>query len=157
MHAEVTSFGLKWANYYAELVRGIALFAQERKGIEACKMSGAVGNYANVDPFVQDYVAEKFHLRSADISTQVLSRDFHERYASELGRARFDDREDRGGDPQSFPKRDPRSRRRFQQGPKRLERDAAETESDLVREPHGLRPDDAGVSCSDPRRQRPLP
>jgi adenylosuccinate lyase len=84
MHAEVTSFGLKWANYYAELVRGIALFAQERKGIEACKMSGAVGNYANVDPFVQDYVAEKFHLRSADISTQVLSRDFHERYASSL-------------------------------------------------------------------------
>lgn len=84
MHAEVTSFGLKWANYYAELSRGIALFEQERKGIEACKMSGAVGNYANVDPFVQDYVAQKFNLRSADISTQVLSRDFHERYASSL-------------------------------------------------------------------------
>jgi adenylosuccinate lyase len=84
MHAEVTSFGLKWAEYYAELQRGIALFEQERHGIEACKMSGAVGNYANVDPFVQDYVAEKFHLRSADISTQVLSRDFHERYASAL-------------------------------------------------------------------------
>jgi adenylosuccinate lyase len=84
MHAEVTSFGLKWAEYYAELTRGITLFEQERKGIEACKMSGAVGNYANVDPFVQDYVAEKFGLRSADISTQVLSRDFHERYASAL-------------------------------------------------------------------------
>jgi adenylosuccinate lyase len=84
MHAEVTSFGLKWANYYAELKRGIAFFEEERKGIEACKMSGAVGNYANVDPFVQDYVAAKFHLRSADISTQVLSRDFHERYAASL-------------------------------------------------------------------------
>jgi adenylosuccinate lyase len=84
MHAEVTSFGLKWAEYYAELQRGIALFEQERRGIEACKMSGAVGNYANVDPFVQDYVAAKFSLRSADISTQVLSRDFHERYASAL-------------------------------------------------------------------------
>jgi Adenylosuccinate lyase len=77
MHAEVTSFGLKWAEYYAELKRGIVLFEQERQGIEAAKMSGAVGNYANVDPFVQDYVANKFHLRSADISTQVLSRDFH--------------------------------------------------------------------------------
>ena len=84
MHAEVTSFGLKWAEYYAELQRGIALFEEERPGIEACKMSGAVGNYANVDPFVQDYVAAKFSLRSADISTQVLSRDFHERYASAL-------------------------------------------------------------------------
>jgi adenylosuccinate lyase len=84
MHAEVTSFGLKWAEYYAELKRGIALFEQERQGIEACKMSGAVGNYANVDPTIQDYVAAKFHLRSADISTQVLSRDFHERYASSL-------------------------------------------------------------------------
>jgi len=84
MHAEVTSFGLKWAEYYAELKRGIALFNQERQGIEAAKMSGAVGNYANVDPFVQEYVAKKFHLRSADISTQVLSRDFHERYASAL-------------------------------------------------------------------------
>jgi adenylosuccinate lyase len=84
MHAEVTSFGLKWAEYYAELKRGIALFNQERQGIEAAKMSGAVGNYANVDPFVQEYVAQKFHLRSADISTQVLSRDFHERYASAL-------------------------------------------------------------------------
>ena len=84
MHAEVTSFGLKWAEYYAEVKRGIALFEQERSGIEACKMSGALGNYANVDPFIQDDVAAKFHLRSADISTQVLSRDFHERYAFSL-------------------------------------------------------------------------
>jgi adenylosuccinate lyase len=84
MHAEVTSFGLKWALYYAELNRGIALFSQERQGIEACKMSGALGNYANVDPFVQDEVAKTLGLRSADISTQVLSRDFHERYASTL-------------------------------------------------------------------------
>lgn len=84
MHAEVTSFGLKWALYYAELQRDFASFEAVRKGIEACKMSGALGNYANVDPFVQDFVAEKFGLRSADISTQVLSRDFHERYAASL-------------------------------------------------------------------------
>jgi adenylosuccinate lyase len=84
MHAEVTSFGLKWANYYAELERDIASFKEARVGIEACKMSGAVGNYANVDPFVQDEVAKKLGLRSADISTQVLSRDFHERYGASL-------------------------------------------------------------------------
>lgn len=84
MHAEVTSFGLKWANYYAELERDIASFEEARVGIEACKMSGAVGNYANVDPFVQDEVAKKLGLRSADISTQVLSRDFHERYGASL-------------------------------------------------------------------------
>jgi adenylosuccinate lyase len=84
MHAEVTSFGLKWANFYAEISHDIALFNEARRSIECAKMSGAVGNYANVDPFVQEYVAGKFGLESALISTQVLSRDRHEFYGSVL-------------------------------------------------------------------------
>jgi adenylosuccinate lyase len=84
MHAEVTSFGLKWANFYAELNHDYALFKEAKRSIECAKMSGAVGNYANVDPFVQEYVAKKFGLESALISTQVLSRDRHEYYGSVL-------------------------------------------------------------------------
>lgn len=82
MHAEITSFGLKWANYYDELKREISTFRQARKYLEVCKMSGAVGNYANVDPLVQEYVSKKLHLNSATISTQVLSRDRHAYYGS---------------------------------------------------------------------------
>ncbi len=80
MHAEITSFGLKWANYYDELVRELGYFKEARKGLEAAKMSGAVGNYANVDPSIQEYVAKKFHLTSSNVATQVLSRDRHAYY-----------------------------------------------------------------------------
>jgi adenylosuccinate lyase len=84
MHAEVTSFGLKWATYYEELRHDKELFEEARGQLEAGKLSGALGNYANIDPFVQEYVCKKLHLSSAKISTQVLSRDRHEFYGSVL-------------------------------------------------------------------------
>jgi len=84
MHGEVISFGVKWANYYDELLRGLEDFENARKNVEAAKLSGAMGNYANIDPRVQDIVANKLGLESANISTQVLSRDRHERYACSL-------------------------------------------------------------------------
>jgi adenylosuccinate lyase len=82
MHAEITSFGLKWANYYEELNSDRRLFEEARRMLETGKISGAVGNFANVEPEVQDYVCQKLSLTSAPISTQVLSRDRHAYYGS---------------------------------------------------------------------------
>jgi adenylosuccinate lyase len=84
MHAEVTSFGLKWANYYDELRRDEGEFLLQRRLIECCKLSGALGNYASIDPRVQDAAALKLGLASAAVATQVLSRDRHEQYAASL-------------------------------------------------------------------------
>ena len=84
IHADITSFGLKWALWYEEMKRNIARFEEARKGVEAGKMSGAVGNFANIPPFIQDYVCGKLGIASADISTQVLQRDRHAWYISTL-------------------------------------------------------------------------
>jgi len=81
MHAEVTSFGLKWALYYDEFNRDIERFILASKQLQACKISGSVGNFANVPYQVQDYVANKFGLENTKISTQVLQRDRHSYYA----------------------------------------------------------------------------
>ena len=84
MHAEITSFGLKWALWYDELKRCKERFLEERKRIEVIKLSGAVGNYANIPMEVEEYVASKFNLEYARISTQVLSRDRHTGYIFSL-------------------------------------------------------------------------
>ncbi len=84
MHAEIYSFGLKFASFYDEAARSLALFKEARKQLEAVKLSGAVGTYANIDPRIEEYVADKLNLTKPNISTQVLSRDRHEQYASAL-------------------------------------------------------------------------
>lgn len=84
MHGEIISFGFKWANYYAELLRGVERFQKEAEMLCSCKLSGAMGNYANIDPKVQELVAAKLGLRSALDATQVLPRDLHEAYVSAL-------------------------------------------------------------------------
>ncbi len=77
VHAEPTSFGLKLAVFYAQFKRDAARLEQARQSIAVGKLSGAVGNYGNLDPFVEQYVCEKLGLGVADISTQVLQRDRH--------------------------------------------------------------------------------
>ncbi len=84
IHADITSFGLKWALWYEEMKRNIERFKYASAGVEAGKMSGAVGNFANIPPFIQDYVCEKLGIASADISTQVLQRDRHAFYIATL-------------------------------------------------------------------------
>lgn len=84
IHADITSFGLKWALWYAEMQRNLERFQAAAAGVEAGKMSGAVGNFANIPPFIQDYVCEKLGIASADISTQVLQRDRHAWYIATL-------------------------------------------------------------------------
>ncbi|KMY61645.1 adenylosuccinate lyase [Geobacillus sp. G4] len=84
VHAEPTTFGLKLALWYAEMVRNLERFEQAAKMVEVGKISGAVGTYANVDPFVEQYVCEKLGLTPAPISTQTLQRDRHAYYMATL-------------------------------------------------------------------------
>lgn len=84
IHADITSYGLKWALWYEEMKRNIERFKFAARGVECGKMSGAVGNFANIPPFIQDYVCEHLGIDSADISTQVLQRDRHAFYMSTL-------------------------------------------------------------------------
>lgn len=84
IHADITCFGLKWALWYEQMKRNLDRFKYACQGVEAGKMSGAVGNFANIPPFIQDYVCEKLGINSANISTQVLQRDRHAFYLSTL-------------------------------------------------------------------------
>ncbi len=84
VHAEPTTFGLKLALWHEEMKRNLERFKEAIKGIEVGKMSGAVGTFANIDPFVEKYVCEKLGLEAAPISTQTLQRDRHAHYLSTL-------------------------------------------------------------------------
>ena len=84
VHAEPTTFGLKMALWYEEMKRNLERFNAARETVEYGKISGAVGTYANIDPFVEKYVCEKLGTKPAPISTQTLQRDRHAHYMSTL-------------------------------------------------------------------------
>lgn len=84
IHGEVTSFGLKWALYIDELDRDLARFESERKNVEVAKISGTVGNFANLPYEIEEIVATDLSLNRPNISTQVLSRDRLAGYVSSL-------------------------------------------------------------------------
>ena len=84
IHADITCFGLKWALWYEEMKRNLNRFITASRGVEVGKISGAVGNFANIPPFIQDYVCEKLGIESANISTQVIQRDRHAYYMATL-------------------------------------------------------------------------
>ncbi|MGP9039899.1 adenylosuccinate lyase [Cytobacillus kochii] len=84
VHAEPTTFGLKMALWYEEMKRNLARFKEAAAGVEFGKISGAVGTYANIDPFVEQYVCEKLGIQPAPISTQTLQRDRHAHYMSTI-------------------------------------------------------------------------
>jgi adenylosuccinate lyase len=77
IHAEPTTFGKKLAEAYAEFARNRARLVAARAEIATCAISGAVGTFANVDPAVEEYVAEKLGLAVEPVSTQVIPRDRH--------------------------------------------------------------------------------
>ena len=85
IHAEPVTFGLKFARFYAEMERNRKRLKVARDEIATCAISGAVGTFANIDPSVQDYVAEKLGLTSEPISTQVIPRDRHAYFFATLG------------------------------------------------------------------------
>jgi adenylosuccinate lyase len=84
IHGEVTSFGLKWVLYIDELDRDLARFESERKNVEVAKISGTVGNFANLPYEIEEIVATDLSLNRPNISTQVLSRDRLAGYVSSL-------------------------------------------------------------------------
>jgi len=84
VHAEPTTFGLKVARWYSEAKRNIDRFEHAAKGVEAGKISGAVGTYANVPPFIEQYVCEHLGIHPQEISTQILPRDLHAEYIESL-------------------------------------------------------------------------
>ncbi|MED3654973.1 adenylosuccinate lyase [Heyndrickxia sporothermodurans] len=84
VHAEPTTFGLKLGLWYEEMKRNLERFKQAAAGVEFGKISGAVGTYANIDPFVEKYVCEKLGLQAAPISTQTLQRDRHAHYLATI-------------------------------------------------------------------------
>jgi adenylosuccinate lyase len=85
IHAEPITFGLKIASFYAEFARNLDRLKLAKKDVATCAISGAVGTFANIDPFVQEYVAEKLDLTSEPISTQVIPRDRHANFFATLG------------------------------------------------------------------------
>lgn len=85
VHAEPTTFGLKMARFYSELKRDRERFEHAAAGVEAGKISGAVGTFAQVDPRVEKLVCESLGLRPQEISSQVLPRDLHAEYIATIG------------------------------------------------------------------------
>ncbi|MCD4827064.1 MAG: adenylosuccinate lyase [Acholeplasmataceae bacterium] len=84
MHAEVTSFGLKFGLWYEDFKRLYQGFIEASKLVETSKFSGAVGNYAANNPEVEKIASKKLGLNSANISTQTLQRDRHARYITQI-------------------------------------------------------------------------
>lgn len=79
VHAEPTTFGLKMALWYEEMKRNLERFRHAANGVQFGKISGAVGTYANIDPFVEEFVCKKLGTSPAPISTQTLQRDRQDR------------------------------------------------------------------------------
>jgi adenylosuccinate lyase len=84
IHAEPTTFGIKMARFYAEFERSRARLVAARADIATCAVSGAVGTFANIAPYVEEYVAEKLGLKPEPVSSQVIPRDRHAMYFSTL-------------------------------------------------------------------------
>ncbi len=85
IHAEPTTFGLKLLTFYAEFYRNKKRLLYAIEEISTCAISGAVGTFANIDPRIEKYVANKLKLRIEPISTQIIPRDRHAYFFSVLG------------------------------------------------------------------------
>jgi adenylosuccinate lyase len=84
IHAEPTTFGIKLAGHYTAFQRAKARLAMARFEVATCAISGAVGTFANVDPRVEQHVADKLGLVVEPVSTQVIPRDRHAAFFAAL-------------------------------------------------------------------------
>lgn len=84
IHAEPMTFGLKFALWMDETERNMERLKQAREFISVGKLSGAVGTYSNIDPFVEEYVCEKLGIKAARLATQVIQRDRHADYLTTI-------------------------------------------------------------------------
>ena len=85
IHAEPTTMGLTFARFYAEMSRNRARLVAARAEIATGAISGAVGTFANIDPYVEEYVCQKLGLSPEPVSTQVIPRDRHAMFFATLG------------------------------------------------------------------------
>ena len=85
IHAEPTTFGVKLAGFYAEFSRCKERLRVAREEIAVCAISGAVGTFANVDPSVEEHVADQMGLKPEPVSTQTIPRDRHAAFFATLG------------------------------------------------------------------------
>jgi len=84
IHAEPTTFGLMFALWYEEMKRNISRIEAARKTISYGKLSGPVGTFSNIPPFIETYVCKKLGLNPAPVSTQVIQRDRHAEFMNAL-------------------------------------------------------------------------
>ena len=84
VHAEPTSLGLKFALWLGEVRRNRERLERATAAVRVGKISGAVGNFAHIDPFIEEYVCKKLGLEPAPVSTQVLQRDRHAEFVCVL-------------------------------------------------------------------------
>ena len=84
VHAEPITFGFKLAVWYSEMLRNRNRLENAIKAISAGKISGAVGTFDHLDPFVEEYVCQQLGIQPAAVSTQILQRDRHAEYFSVL-------------------------------------------------------------------------
>lgn len=84
VHGEPTTFGLKMALWYTETERNIQRLNEAKKMISYGAISGAVGNFAHLDPQVEEYVCKKLGLEPCPVSTQIIQRDRHAQFMTTL-------------------------------------------------------------------------
>ena len=80
VHAEPTTFGLKLALWFDETRRNLGRLKLAKEGVCLGKLSGAVGTYSNIDPYVEGYVCKKLGLKPVKIATQIIQRDVYAQY-----------------------------------------------------------------------------
>lgn len=85
IHAEPTTMGLTFARFYAEMDRNLNRLKKARMEIATGAISGAVGTFANIDPYVEEHVCKEMGLEIEPISTQVIPRDRHAAFFAALG------------------------------------------------------------------------
>ena len=84
IHAEPMTFGMKFLLWSAEIERDMERLKQAREMMAVGKLSGAVGTYSNIDPFVEEYVCKKLDLKPVRLATQVIQRDRHAHFLTTL-------------------------------------------------------------------------
>jgi adenylosuccinate lyase len=77
IHAEPITFGFKMALWYDEMKRNLIRMERAKEAVSVGKISGAVGTFAHIPPFIEEFVCEKLGLKPAPISTQIVQRDHH--------------------------------------------------------------------------------
>lgn len=84
IHAEPITFGIKMANFYHEMKRNLKRMENAKDRISYGKISGAVGTFAHVQPYIETYVCERLGLKPAPISTQIIPRDYFAEFFTTL-------------------------------------------------------------------------